>query len=77
MLKFFTNAEYSDLYETSLKVIQNWDNIIEKSEIAMRELNQGRCARSGYVFGKLIREIMMSDASLSSVLGLSADLASK
>lgn len=73
MVKVFTSPEYAEVYETSLKVIQNWADIQDRTALALNELDQGKCARCGYVFGKLIREIMMSDASLSSALGMGVD----
>ena len=60
-----------------MKVVKNWQLISEKTEFAVNELNKGRCARSGYVFGKMIKEIMNSDASLSDALSVSADVAYK
>jgi hypothetical protein len=41
----------------------------------LAELDQGKCARCGYVFGKMIREIMLSDARLADAVGITYDAA--
>ena len=35
---------------------------------ALLEINSGKCARGGYVFGKLMKDVFESDASLSSLV---------
>lgn len=57
-----------------MKVVKNWDKISKASEFAVKELSQGRCARAGYVFGKLIREIMQTEASLTDAISVGADV---
>lgn len=72
-LSIFTDPSSSDIYSVTLKVVKNFDQISEASTAAIKEYQQGRCARAGYIFGKLIRKIMQDDASLTDVLGVGAE----
>jgi len=71
----FTDPNYGQVYETSLKVVQNMDLIQKQTQSAVNELNNGKCARAGYVMGKLIRQILLTDASVSQALGISVQKA--
>jgi hypothetical protein len=73
-LDIFADPSNADLYDTTLKVVKNWDQISKSSEFATNELAHGRCARAGYVFGKLIKQIMETEASLTDALGVGADV---
>lgn len=76
-LDIFSDPSNTDIYDTTLKVVKNWDKISKSSETAIIELSQGRCARAGYVFGKLIREIMLTEASLTDAISVGADVTYK
>lgn len=42
----------------------NWASIADQSDKAMAELGKGKCARCGYSYGKLMKELIESDESL-------------
>lgn len=39
-----------------------------EADWAIKELNAGRCARSGFLIGKIMRKVFEDDATLSQVL---------
>ena len=63
----FTDPTAYDAYETSLKVAQSWSYITERTQISVQHVREGQCANAGNLFGKLIRDVIGQEASLTTL----------
>ena len=68
MLEIFANPSTYDLYTIALGAFADWKEVNQDITKALEEFHQGKCARSGFVFGKILRTIIESDSSLTSIV---------
>ena len=72
ILKIFAEPSKYDLYKVIKHILANWTDVSGQAEGALEELAQGKCARSGFRFGKLFMQLIESDEYLTSVVWKSA-----
>ena len=68
MLEIFANPSTYDLYTIALGAFSDWREVNEEITKALDEFHKGKCARSGFVFGKILRKIIESDSSLTGLV---------
>ena len=68
MLEIFANPSTYDLYTIALGAFSDWKEVNEEITKALEEFHKGKCARSGFVFGKILRKIIESDSSLTGMV---------
>ena len=68
MLEIFANPSTYDLYTIALGAFTDWKEVNQDITKALEEFNQGKCARSGFVIGNILRKIIESDTSLTNIV---------
>ena len=77
-LNIFSDPSKYDLYKAGKYAIANMSELKSRGAKALNELERGKCARCGFAFGKIMREIVQSDDSLASIVwGQALSLASE
>ena len=67
ILTIFADPSKYDIYHVAKNGLANWSDVKAKGEKALGELSRGNCARCGYIFGKILRQIVDLDESLASL----------
>ena len=68
MLEIFANPSTYNIYSIALATFENWREVNVEINKAIGELDRGKCARAGFVFGKILRKVIESDASLTKMV---------
>ena len=68
ILEVFSAPSKYDLYNLMLKAFTNWSEVRENTQKAIAECDNGKCARCGFIFGKLLKIVLESDASLTGLV---------
>ena len=55
MLEIFANPSYYNLYTIALGAFTDWREVNKDINKAIEELKQMKCARAGFIFGKILR----------------------
>ena len=63
----FTDPSAYKMTDMSLKALQNWSTIEADSNKAIEELSQVHCARTGYIYGKLMKKIMDTELNVGKI----------
>ena len=68
VLELFANPSKYDLYKLTVGSVDNWNEVSGQTERALQEIEKGKCARGGFLFGKIMKTVVDSDATLSGLM---------
>ena len=77
IMEIFSNPSTYDLYSIALGALDNWKDFNDEARQGKAKLEEGNCLDGGRVYGKIMRKVIESDASLTGLvwggLGAAAD----
>ena len=73
MLEIFDNPSYTALVNVALASYENLDDVGLDLKLGMLELREDHCSASGKAFGRILKRLIESDASLSKYIWWTAE----